>query len=148
MLRSVRLLALLVSLVCILQCSSDKTNQPEPSPSASFLEHTNHGCASGGALDQPAAAHLMDYTANGDTLVLRVKFEANCCPEFREDVDVSSDSIAIVVTDDEYGCRCICPYENEFSFLWPHSGSITLVFQSRYADGVISKFDTLLTISP
>ncbi len=70
----IRVLALLVFLVGMLQCSSAKTNQPEPSPTTGFLEHIDHGCAgSEDPFDQPEElAQLVDYTASGDTLVLRL----------------------------------------------------------------------------
>ncbi|MEN8006414.1 MAG: hypothetical protein ABFS42_05330 [Candidatus Krumholzibacteriota bacterium] len=133
-------------------CGSDVSPPPNEESSPYFIEHINKGCAGDtrSTVETIGDAYLQGYSFAEDTLTLDIHFEANCCPEFVEITEVLMDRISIEVGDTLYGCRCICPYDNQFRFVWDHAGEVEIDFKSTGGSGpaVISAFDTLLVVSP
>jgi hypothetical protein len=131
-------------------CESDKASSVVAGKRGTFLGHVNHGC-SGSSRDISYAwdeAYLNGYEFDGTTLTLDIHFTGNCCPGFVEEASFEDDHIHIAVLDTLYGCRCHCPYDNEFLFLCDEGGDLEISFQSIKADvGLcISSFDTLITV--
>lgn len=152
MIRGSYLIATILGIVFILAACDSNTSLPESGESAScFLDHINSGCA---VEPESAArnyddAYLRGFCFEGDTLTLDIHFKANCCPEFVEKIDLLSNSISIDVVDTLYNCRCICPYNNKFRFLWENPGEVEISFRSTYWSGStpICSFDTLIVLS-
>jgi hypothetical protein len=116
-----------------------------------FLGQTDYGCTAsrGGVVECPEGATLTRVEALGDTVVLWIRFEANCCPEFTEHATYDAGVLTIDVVDTLYGCRCICPFENEFRFLLEGSGDLRVLFASRAGssgDACLSGLDTTITM--
>lgn len=146
----VAILSLLVSLVS-LGCDEDNSNPVTHGLSVQFLDHTNKGCSASrdsSKYDCFGAAFLNSLEVAGDTLTLDIHFEANCCPGFNEDVSFDNSTVEIVVVDTLYGCRCICPFDNEFSFLFTGSGDLQIDFRSAALPDsfCVSSFDTVITL--
>jgi len=117
-----------------------------------FVNHSDKGCAStrdSSKVECDGDAYLTGYEILGDTLVLDIHFQANCCPEFYENVSFQNGMLELVVVDSLYGCRCVCPYENEFSFLFGGHGDLQIDFMSTAAQigpYCVSGFDTVITV--
>jgi hypothetical protein len=117
----------------------------------SFLEHLDKGCA--GEEREPqrsdVPAYLTGYTYDEGLLVLTIRFDANCCPGFRESVLVDGNEVRIDVADTLSNCRCTCTFENDFSFAC--SGADELFIRFRATDEPGQSFtcgvDTLLVLS-
>lgn len=132
-------------------CDSYRSTAEPKVSSPCLLEHINTGCVQESetyrlGLDD---AYIRGYSYNGDTLALDIHFEANCCPAFVEKVDFLNKGISIEVGDTLYNCRCICPYNNTFRFLWCESGEIEIIFKSTgwRRSTPICSFDTLIVLS-
>ncbi len=142
-------ISLLAILVCV-SCSEDESNPVEGELSLAFLSHTDTGCT--GQKDYSGVGCLGDawlkgVDAVGDTLLLDIHFEANCCPEFYENVSFTDGKLDLIVVDNEYGCRCICAFENEFAFLFGGHGELKIDFRSLAPDShCVSAFDTVITL--
>jgi predicted small lipoprotein YifL len=121
------------------------------SPEAIQITHANHGCLDTRdgdvvlSCDDPI---LKDFTYDGNTLTLVVWFTANCCPEFKTTGSVEGNTIKIELVDELAGCRCICAYENDFSFDWTTPGPVEIAFRSwpKYPRGCVSSLDTLIVL--
>jgi hypothetical protein len=131
-------------------CSEDARLPGETLESAAYLGHIDHGCA---GQDQDlddceGTAFLKGFEFHADTLTLTIHFEANCCPEFVEQVVFEGDSIDIEVLDILYECDCICPFENEFAFLYAGTGDLWIHFRSLQGSGdyCVAAFDTMITL--
>ena len=144
--------ALLVLFVLVFAACDEDGSPPGAAPAAmQFLEHVDYGCVASrdGSLDCLAGADVTGVEAVGDTVVLRIRFEANCCPQFMETVTYEAGLLTIDVLDTLYACRCICPFENAFRFLAEGSGEMRLLFQSRAARGgdiCLSGLDTTIAV--
>ncbi len=138
---------LLVGLVIVLGACSDDDSSPR---SMEFLGQTDYGCTAsrGGAEACLEGASLKNVEAIGDTVVLWIGFEANCCPEFTEIVDYDAGTLTITVVDTLYACRCICPFENAFRFLCQDVGTLRVLFESRagHSGSCLSGLDTTITV--
>jgi hypothetical protein len=98
------------------------------------INHTNHGClGTDDALGTPLdpEAFLVGFAYDGNTLTLKIRFVANCCPQFVTKAWAEANHIEIEVVDILAGCKCICPYENDFGFPWTSSGQVEIAFLSR-----------------
>lgn len=152
--RSNAILVPLVFVAAVLGACGDDGTSPKRNPgSMQFLGQTDYGCVAsrGGSLECLEGATVTRVEALGDTVVLWIHFEANCCPEFTEDVSYDSGELAIAVVDTLYACRCICPFENSFRFLREGGGTVRVLFESRATRGgdfCISGLDTTLSIPP
>jgi hypothetical protein len=115
-----------------------------------FLGHTDYGCVAsrGGIEECLEGASLKNVEAVGDTMVLWIRFEANCCPEFTESVDYDAGVLSIAVVDTLYACRCICPFENAFRFHCEGGGDLRILFESRagQSGSCLSGLDTTITM--
>jgi hypothetical protein len=116
-----------------------------------FLEQIDHGCAGtrGASFDCAGEATLVGIEAHSDTITLRIRFEANCCPGFAESTQYNDGHLVIEVVDTLYACRCICSFENDFRFVCEGSGRIDLEFRSRTDKGTgycVSGLDTTLSL--
>jgi hypothetical protein len=128
-------------------------DNPTPIPDGTqitFLQHENRGCT-GTTREEygcPGGAYLRSIESIGDTLFLTIHFEANCCPEFIETTSSDDGILHIDVQDTLSACRCICDYENRFSFLYDGGGEMRIEFVSRGGDPsyCVSAFDTLVTL--
>jgi hypothetical protein len=139
--------ALLAVFVIVLGACNDDESRPN---SMEFLGHTDYGCVAsrGGIEECLEGASLKNVQAIGDTLVLWIRFEANCCPEFTEQVTYDAGVLTIAVVDTLYGCRCICPFENSFRFVGEGIGEIRVLFESRagQSGSCLSGLDTTITV--
>jgi hypothetical protein len=142
---------LVVAAIAVGACGDDGT-APNTSPSSmQFLRQDDFGCAAnrGGSLECDEGATLTRIEAVGDTVVLWIHFEANCCPEFTEDISYKAGELSIAVVDTLYACRCICPFENSFHFLRKGSGELHVLFESRAMRGgdvCVSGLDTTVVV--
>lgn len=136
--------------LCVSGCSEDSCSPCETLELVGYLGHIDHGCA--GQDQNPAdcegVAFLKGFELRADTLILTIHFEANCCPKFVEQVVFEADSIDIEVLDTLYECDCICPYENEFSFLYGRTADLWIHFRSLSASGehCVAAFDTMIAL--
>jgi hypothetical protein len=133
-----------------LGCGSDSSSPVGGDLSVDFLSHTNLGCSTRGdsVVDCDGRAILNGFDYRGDTLTLDIHFEANCCPGLTEDVSFTGGTLDIAVVDTLYGCRCICPYDDEFTFICTGSGDLRITFVSRAepSEYCISALDTVITL--
>jgi hypothetical protein len=145
----VAIISLFVGLVA-LSCSESTSDPAAYSLSGEFLDHVNDGCSNleTGAIGSGCVSHLNGYEIEGDTLVLDIHFVANCCPRFSEDISFDNSRVDIVVIDTRYGCDCICPFDNEFSFEFTGSGELHIDFLSAASPDshIVCVFDTLINI--
>jgi hypothetical protein len=145
---------LLLGLAAILASCGDDAPAPATGPSSlAFLAHVDRGCAfdSGGVFDCVRGASLTGVEAAGDTLVLWIRFEANCCPGFTESAAYAAGDLTIAVVDTLHGCRCLCSFENPFRFLCAGTGPVRLRFQNREAPDAeycLSGLDTTFVVPP
>ena len=129
------------------------SDNPAPIPDwtrLTYLQHENRGCT-GPTRDGygcPGGAYLRSIESVGDTLFLTIHFEANCCPGFIETTSEDGGILHIDVLDTLSACRCVCAYENRFSFLCDGGGELRVKFVSRGGDPIycVSAFDTLVTL--
>lgn len=132
-------------------CSGEDNPSPTPEGTGiTYLQHENRGCT-GTTRDEygcPGGAYLRSIESIGDTLFLTIHFEANCCPEFVESTSADGGILHIDVKDTLSACRCICDYENVFSFLFQEGGEMRIEFVSRGGrpEYCVSAFDTLVTL--
>ncbi len=137
---------LVMFVIALGACSDDDT----PPNSMQFLSHTDYGCTAsrGGIEECLEGAGIKNVEAIGDTVVLWIRFEANCCPEFTEVVTYDAGVLTIDVVDTLYGCRCICPFENAFRFLCRDVGTLRVLFESRagQSGSCLSGLDTTITV--
>jgi hypothetical protein len=139
---------LLITLVVALNACGDDDTSPS---SVEFISHTDYGCTASRAVTEDCleGASIRNIEAIGDTVVLWIRFEANCCPEFTETVAYDAGVLTIDVVDTVYACRCICPFENAFRFLCRETGSLRVLFESRATRGgdiCLSGLDTTITM--
>lgn len=80
-------------------------------------------------------AYLENFTVANDTLKLIIMYEGNCCPGFTDSIKVLNGGVEIIKKDSLYDCRCICNYENEYSFLFEGSGKFSLSFITYSTEG-------------
>lgn len=145
------LASVLVLAIALGACGDDDPSTTAGPSTMEFLGQTNLGCTAsrGGSMDCLEGATLTRMEALGDTVVFWIRFEANCCPAFTENVSYHGGELSIAVVDTVYGCRCICPFENAFRFLPGGSGPLHLLFESRVAHGgddCLSGLDTTVVI--
>lgn len=126
-------LALIFSVILFLIIGCDST---EPPSNDSFLQtkylgYTNSGCIQSKFTGtRQNCAYLTNYTYINDTLKLKIHFEANCCPGFKDSIVISHNILSITLNDTLYGCKCMCPFENEFAFLYRDKNDVTIRFIS------------------
>jgi hypothetical protein len=149
--RFAEIVIVLVFAALICSGCGDDSNPVNDDLSLAFLGHDNAGCS--GTRDSSrygcmGTAFLKGVEVEGDTLTLDIHFEANCCPEFYENVSFRDGRLELVVVDSAYGCRCICPFENQFSFLFGGHGDLEIDFLSTaLPDSLcVSAFDTVVTL--
>ena len=127
---------------------SDNDDSSAPQPIQGF-HHDSHGCALRSApLDTCLGRARVDHwTHAADTLRVSIQFESNCCPGFVAEALHDGETIRIAVDDTLHGCRCLCPYVDDFVIPWTESGRVRLSFRSTSGGGACaSGLDTLLTI--
>ncbi len=121
-----------------------KSEQPADA-SVQYSEFTDYGCH-GNELNLDKAlnsgTYLKNYFFNKDTLTLRIHYSANCCPEFVDSVTVSGNVVEIALADTLNGCRCICDYDNDFSFLYHQTVELRIIF--KWWDIPENQFTTLM----
>jgi len=129
--------AVLLMLLCCFSFFCNVNKDPVKSEQAAdasiyYLEFTDYGC-SGNELKLGKAAesgvYLKNYFFNKDTLTLRIHYTANCCPGFVDSVSVTGNEVGIALADTLRGCRCICDYDNDFSFLYNDTGELRIIFK-------------------
>ena len=132
----------------ILYCNVNKDPVlPEQTTDAAvnYLDFTDFGCQ-GNELNLDKAldsgAFLKNYFVNEDTLTLRIHYPANCCPGFVDSVAVIDNLVEIALADTLKGCRCICDYDNDFSFLYTWDGQLRILFKEWDIPG--NQFTTIL----
>ncbi len=139
----------LATLVCA-ACAPDQSDQYDDSASVKFLGHLNHGCGGRGdsTRQKQSGCSLTAATLHEDTLELSIHFGANCCPAFVESTEITRRAIFITLADTLYGCRCMCEYDNDFLFLWPHRGRLAIHFRTSVPPGHGGEcaFDTLINV--
>ena len=146
---NVRPLLLIALAVALVACGGDSTSPNHRPNSVEFLGQTDYGCTASRALTECLeGASLSNVEAVGDTMVLWIRFEANCCPEFTEQVTYDAGVLTIAVVDTLYGCRCICPFENAFRFHCEGKGDLRILFESRagQSGSCLSGLDTTITM--
>jgi hypothetical protein len=120
-------------------------------PEIAFLEHLDKGCA--GEERDPqrvdVPAFLKGYTYDEGILVLTIRFDANCCPGFCEDVVIDGNEVQIDLADTLSNCRCTCTFENDFSFACSGADELFIRFRATDEPGqsFTSGVDTLLVLS-
>lgn len=142
-------LLFVVLAVALASCGGDSASPNHRPDSVEFLGQTDYGCTASRVLTECLeGASLTNVEAVGDTVVLWIRFEANCCPEFTEIVDYDAGVLDIAVVDTLYGCRCICPFENAFRFVYEGSGEMRVRFESRagQSGSCLSGLDTTITM--
>ena len=100
--------------------------------SVNYLEFTDYGChGNETSLDKAldSSVYLKSFFFNKDTLNLRIHYSANCCPAFVDSVSVTQNLVEIALADTLRGCRCICDYENDFSFLYTKESELRIIFK-------------------
>jgi hypothetical protein len=121
-------------------------------PQPVYIRHFNHGCAGPLPRDpgECGGACLRRITRTEEGLLLDIQFVANCCPDFREEAALVESVLTIRLTDLEYGCRCLCQYENEFLVRTaePLGGCVRISFSSLAGTDPpwVCGFDTLVTV--
>lgn len=71
---------------------------------------------------------LAGHTIDGNFLTLTIYYEANCCPAFVDSIRILDQTVEILIDDTLRGCRCICPCENDFNFIYSGSGALRILF--------------------
>lgn len=157
--RHVLLVPLLIGLL-LLSCTDgdpnpvgkDDSDHPNDGLSVEYVGHTNYGCT--GEIEKsndcPYDAYLNGFQTSGDTLTLDIHFTANCCPGFIEEFSFDNDSMSIELIDTLYGCDCICPFDNQFSFHCVGSGDLFFHFRSitrnDWGSWCLCDLDTVITL--
>ncbi|MBN2413924.1 hypothetical protein JXQ31_19780 [candidate division KSB1 bacterium] len=137
-------------LFCNVNKDPIKSEQPADA-SVFYLEFTDFGCQ-GNELNldkvMNSDTYLKNYYFKNDTLTLRIHYSANCCPEFVDSVAVKDNVVEIALADTLRGCRCICDYDNDFSFLFSKEGTLRIIFKEWDIPGNLftTLLDTTVTI--
>ena len=120
-------------LIVVCNVNKDPVKSEQPAEvSVFYLEFTDNGChGNESGLDKAldTGTYLQNYFFNKDTLTLRIHYSANCCPGFVDSVAVNDNVVEIALADTLHGCRCICDYDNDFSFLYTNEGELRLIFK-------------------
>ncbi len=113
-----------------------------PTNNVSYLNEEN-------TISSDYLAYLKSYYYNQDTLKLTIHFWANCCPAFSDSVLISEQRIDIFLRDTLRGCRCICPYDNDFIFLYRQKGALRILFYVANSDNSFTTavVDTVIYLS-
>ena len=112
-------------------CNRDHiVDADKPAPDLEYLSFTNHGCQGQGGLTKSlsTSSYLARHQVVGDTLILTIHHDANCCPAFIDSISLHENRVDISIDDTLRGCKCICQYENEFAFLNPGNGPFRVRF--------------------
>jgi len=124
---------LLCCLLIFCDINKEPLNSDEPTGAATkYFEFTDYGCQ-GNELNLDKATFsktfLQKYFFNKDTLTLRIHYSANCCPAFVDSVSVTQNLVEIALADTLNGCRCVCDFDNDFSFLYYDEGELRIIFK-------------------
>jgi hypothetical protein len=131
-------------------CSDDTTGVPEGPQGGAFVRHLDRGCSRVEAPENdPGSSFLRDFSFDGSTLILTIHFVANCCPVFAESCTVESGNIEIDLWEVESQCDCICPFDNDFIFIYKEAGDLRVHFRLLHPPNgfVVSEFDTVITLA-
>ncbi len=105
---------------------------PENDDSLRFLSFTDYHCqdeSEGLAKNLSSRVYIVNHFMNGDTLTLRIHYEANCCPAFVNETTVSQGNIVIAIADTLRNAKCMCDYENDYKFLYSYKGDLRVIFK-------------------
>ncbi|PKL88960.1 MAG: hypothetical protein CVV23_07625 [Ignavibacteriae bacterium HGW-Ignavibacteriae-2] len=110
----------------MVNCSTDNglVNTLDTKPE--FLTASHSGCQGLHKINDKGSLEYFNY--ENDTLLLKINFTANCCPDFIDSVAVNSEKIQIFLFDALANCRCICNYSDIYKFYYPGFTSATLEF--------------------
>ena len=125
----------IVPAIFLFACSNGNSpSTDQASTDNVFIKSVHNGC---GRLQKTNSdSYLADHYYDKDTLVLVIGFTANCCPAFVDSVDVSAGSIKIFVQDTLAGCHCLCPYTDDFKFLYSYEDKTLLEFWQAGKSGI------------
>ncbi len=151
------LLLLIVCITCFIFNSCNKDDEPTQAGLSTldkpvYLSFINRNCQGNErGLDKSLSDdfYLKEYTVYKDTLILRFRYPANCCPAFVDSAAVADGTIIIALSDTLNGCRCMCDYENDFVFLYKHKGDLHVIFKWWHinSDEFITQVDTFILIN-
>jgi hypothetical protein len=117
-----------------------------------YLHFNDYGCSNNEGIFRSAgdSAYLKKFHYHNDTLTLTFHFNANCCPAFIDSIAISGNSVDIALTDTLSGCRCICPFDDDFMFYFRGQGKLNIQFMTkdRTSQKYVSLVDTVIFIEP
>lgn len=112
-------------------CNRDHTvNADKSASNLEYLFFMDHGCRGQEVLGKANSSgpYLAKHRISGDTLILTIHHEANCCPAFVDSIIIHENMVDICIDDTLRGCKCMCEYENDFTFLNPGTGTLRVRF--------------------
>jgi len=128
--KSIVLLCVLITLISWAGCKKKTTDPVDTSIQLEYMGLSDNGCLEVGepAMAPSRGPYLTDHTIEGDGLTLTIHYEANCCPAFVNSIKLRDETVEIQIDDTLHGCRCICDYENDFTFSYSGTGTLHLLF--------------------
>lgn len=111
-------IALIMVLATVLGCAKKEDESPEDSNTAPELELVKtvyKGCFINKAVQD--GSDTLYYSFNGDSLILNVSLNYNCCGLLTDSVSLATNKVSIYIADsNDYECDCMCPFEFEYYF--------------------------------
>lgn len=99
-------------------------------PCMGYLGFKDYGCQDTFSFEKTTTKlpFLSGYRQNGDTLILSIRYEVNCCPAFVDSVSIDDHTVDITIADTLGICDCICVFDNPFAFLSPQGDTLSVRF--------------------
>jgi len=145
------LYAALIAAFLLIACKKDyATNDLHKGANIQFIRFTENNCLDTHGLGKTLTTdyRVTGYELNDNELTLHILYEANCCPDFSEQVDITGNIVDIALTAHGSGCYCICSFINDFTFLYNGNGEMRVIFRLRDIGQSVhtTQIDTLLNI--
>ncbi len=140
--------SIVISLFFI-SCSDNVTDKEEVGVDFEYLGMQNSGCLKHG-LEKTNSdqVFLKDWFYSQGVLDLSIYHLANCCTDFRDSVNVKSNTIELYLQDVHPNCRCICDYTTDYSFRLPAPSvyKIEFYYKGYLAETYTCTLDTIIHV--
>ncbi len=145
------LYAALLLVFLLVACKKDyATNDLQNGSTIQFIRFTENNCLETYGLGKTLTTdyRVTGYELADNELTLHILYEANCCPDFSEQVNITGNTVDIALTAHGSGCYCTCNFINDFTFLYTGTGDMQVIFRMKDVGQSIysTKIDTLLHI--
>lgn len=148
-----KLMALMAILAIMVSCSKsndEDTIKKNEMQNFKLTKTEYKGCFDKSSLNynNQISDDTLFYTIKGDTLILNVKMNYNCCGILKDSVVLGANKVEIFISDIcaiENGCECFCTCNFDFEYYFENCDDLNCyVYLKRLNENTYSFWDKLI----